>query len=120
MVPKRAVAKKTTKPVVRSAAKKTTPVVPVKLKSKTKAAKNTRQIWISRAVHDVLSKRAQADRRRLRVTAELLLAEALGFESLDVLEAMNKSEKLDGTGLRTVLERTPAEEEKSFETGDVL
>lgn len=50
------------------------------------AAKGTCQIWISRQVHEALTRKSEQTRRFLRAEAEEAIAVGLGFESIHDLE----------------------------------
>ncbi len=51
------------------------------------AAKGTCQIWISKQVHEALSRKVAKTRRFLRSEAEEAIALGLGYESIEALEA---------------------------------
>lgn len=61
--------------------------------SRSKAAVDTKQIWVKGVLHQALSAKAVTDQRTIRVTVERMLVNQLGYDSLSDLEQAMKNGK---------------------------
>jgi hypothetical protein len=63
-------------------------------KKRSNVANGTSQVGINDLIHGVMTHRSKLDRRSIRATYEMVLSAALGFESLEALEACGTVEEV--------------------------